>query len=118
MEQALAWAAGHPEQVDYSMGTDALESMLKKLVAGRVDFLQDDVHVLEYRIDRMNIKKRIVLQPEGESYPLRIGFSPAKPDSVELAKIFDQGVETMRRNGQLKKVLQRYKMSDWVVVKK
>lgn len=117
-DDLLAWAAVHPGQVDYSVGADALESMLKKLLAGRVDFLQDDVHVLDYRINRMNIGKQVVLQPEGDSYPLRIGFSPAKQNSAELAKMFDQGVETMRSNGQLKKVLQRYKMSDWAIAKK
>lgn len=112
-DDLLAWAAAHPEQVDYSTGAEALEAMLNKLIVGRIDFLQDDIHVLEYRLAKMGLKKKIFLQPEGEHYPLRIAFSPVRPDGLKLAKMFDDGIAQMRRTGELARLLKRYGMKDW-----
>lgn len=114
----LDWAVAHPDQVDYSVGAGALESMIKKLASGHVDFLQDDIHVLEYRLGRMGLRQKVVLQAEGDSYPLRIGFAPTRPDSASLAKMFDDGVAEMRRSGALAKLLKSYGMKDWEVVSK
>lgn len=117
-DDLLAWAAAHPEQVDYSTGSEALEAMLNKLITGRIDFLQDDIHVLEYRLAKMGLKKKVALQPEGESYPLRIAFSPVRPDGPALAKMFDDGIAQMRRSGELARLLKRYGMKDWNAGKK
>lgn len=117
-DDLLAWATAHPEQVDYSTGSEALEAMIKKLKTGRIDFLQDDIHVLEYRLAKMGLKKNVALQPEGESYPLRVAFSPQRSDGTELAKMFDEGIAQMRRTGELARLLKRYGMKDWETTSK
>jgi ABC-type amino acid transport substrate-binding protein len=44
---------------------------------------------------------------------LYIGFSPENPNSQVHADIFDRGINAMRENGELKRILTLYGAEDW-----
>ena len=42
-----------------------------------------------------------------------IAFSPALPESEQLADILTQGIREFRRTGRLEEILARYGLRDW-----
>lgn len=42
-----------------------------------------------------------------------IAFSPAISQSKEYARILSEGVDTLRKSGELKTILKKYGLDDW-----
>ncbi|MEK2644629.1 transporter substrate-binding domain-containing protein [Bdellovibrio sp. BCCA] len=44
---------------------------------------------------------------------LYVGFSPNNPKSKIYAKILNQGIDDLRRSGELRRILEKYNLEDW-----
>jgi polar amino acid transport system substrate-binding protein len=100
-------------------GDNALDTNIKKLLAGRIDALVEDEHVMTYYLAQRSEAIRAQLKTAGslpitEQNNLYIAFSPQAPDAQKYADILTKETEKMRKSGELKKILDRYSISDWV----
>lgn len=106
--------AKDPRRVQPVAMFNALELNLKKLAAGRVDLVPDDVLSLRYAIDTLGLGDKLAVVPgPPERDALYVSFSPAIADGADLAAAWDRGVRDMRADGRLAAILSRYGVKDW-----
>ena len=90
----------------------ALESLLQMLVANRVDVVLENRIVALYSIDRLRLTERLKIVPTGIRNALYIGFTP-NAKSQQLKALLDKGIQSLRENGELDRILRRYGLQDW-----
>ncbi|MFZ4126080.1 MAG: substrate-binding periplasmic protein [Rickettsiales bacterium] len=105
------------ERIQVLSGNNAAAQNIKKLRAKRIDVMIEDPNVVKYTLSTMNTPN--TLRDAGATAPIKsdsalyLAFSPKHPDAKALAKLFDEGIRTLRKTGKLKKILTRYGMKDW-----
>lgn len=100
-------------RVQIASGDNALEVNLKKLAKGRVDVVVDDFSVLRQAVKGLDLAGQISCSADAEADPIFIAFSPNLAQAKEYAELFDRGIEGLRRDGTLKKILSGYGLEDW-----
>nr|BFD62196.1 ABC transporter substrate-binding protein [Bdellovibrio sp. HM001] len=97
-------------------GDRPLEQMIRMLNARRLDGFIENPLVLQY-LTHTNHHKfenyKIAGWVEDEAVDLFIAFSPNNPHSETYADILSRGVEELRRNGELQRILNKYNLHDW-----
>ena len=96
-------------------GENALPTLIKMLLSGKIDVIVEDTNVMLYSLVKVGvppggIKKAGTME---EQVDLQIGFSPALKNSKEYARLFDEGVARLRQSGRLQMILSRYGLTDW-----
>jgi len=102
--------AADPTRIQFLSGSDALVMNLRKLAAGRVDVVPDDTNVLATAIKLQGLGGQLKVAALQDCAPVYIGFSPAIPDGVALARAFDAGIARLRASGRLAGILAHYKI--------
>lgn len=97
--------------VHYSTGSAPLKRNIKLLQKGRIDFLLDSRFNLEYLLSQLNMHNVVRVATEGELTPLYIGFNAHLND--QLVTLFDNGIDQLKSNGKLERILRRYKTEAW-----
>lgn len=94
---------------------NALELNVKKLGAGRIDVIIEDGAVFHAKIAELKMSDQFEVAGDTASpKPAYITFSPAKKATSEkYAKLLSDGIKAMRASGELKKILDKYQISDW-----
>ncbi|NQZ71385.1 MAG: transporter substrate-binding domain-containing protein, partial [Lentisphaeria bacterium] len=103
--------------VYFMTGTDGLSRGIKMLMNSRHDVFIGEVKVFQMKLHELKIDPSDIelIHTFPPSSPLHIGFSPANPEqSKKWALVFSKGIAAMRKNGELQKILDRYKIKDWV----
>jgi len=87
-------------------GDNALERNILKLIHSRITVTLEDEIVMNWKLNKMN-KKHLVKKAGvfNDSYKVYVAFTPTRP---ELIKIFDEGYEKIKNNGELQKILDKY----------
>lgn len=101
------------KKIQVASGENALELSLRKLAKGRVDLVIDDIAVLQGTVKELGLGAELSCAPSGEPDPVYVAFSPKDPKAKEYAALFDKGIEELRRDGTLKKILAGYGLRDW-----
>lgn len=95
-------------------GDTPLDQNIKKLLAGRVDVIVESAPVLQAKLKEMNLEGKLDAAGDaGEADDLFIACSPKLPAAPEYARILTEGTQTLRQSGELKKILNKYGLSDW-----
>lgn len=97
-------------------GDNALETNLKKLLAGRIGALVEERSVMAYHL--ANLHEKAIVDLAGTLEPsstdeLFIAFSPNNPKSKHYAKLLSDEVAAMRKSGELAAILAEYNVQDW-----
>lgn len=98
-------------------GSKPLERILKMVFRGRLDGFIENETILNYKLIEKNIsisELRRVRWVEIEDPYLYVAFSPQNSKSPIYAQILSQGVEELRHSGELRRILKKYQMKDWV----
>jgi polar amino acid transport system substrate-binding protein len=106
---------GNSNKINIVGGSDAPLKNFKKLFAGRITALTEDVALARYLLfkDRtLSITDFEIAGSLGEN-PQFMGFSPMNPKSQKYADLFDKGIKRMRESGELEKILGSYGIEDW-----
>jgi polar amino acid transport system substrate-binding protein len=107
----------NPQGIVLGTGDNPLQSNIAKLVAGELGAVVDDRSVLKYTIARMGLQGKVVIAPADASSAqpgnLYIAFSPANPKSDEYSRALAEGMASLRKSEQLKKILAKYGLTDW-----
>ncbi len=100
--------------VQLAFGDTALETNIKKLDAGRIDVVVESPAVFFYTSNQMKMNDRFKLAGKiSNEKKVFIAFSPANTKSKEYAQLLSDGIDALRKSGDLKTILQKYGVDDW-----
>jgi polar amino acid transport system substrate-binding protein len=105
-----------PKYVQSLSGDNALEANVKKLLAGRVGAIIEGKYVMSDYLSQHSLIGKLEeagTLPYTANDNLYIAFSPKEPKAKIYAEILAKETEIMRKNGELKKILAHYHVSDW-----
>lgn len=102
-----------PKLTTVAQGKDPLEVNLKRLDNGSVDTVVENPFVFNYRTHENKTSDKYEEAGCTEDNDLYIGFSPKNPRSKEFAKILNDGIEELRKDGTLDKIIAKYSLKDW-----
>lgn len=105
----------NPELVDLMGGTNAFEKVLHKLERGLVDVIPENPVVFEARVKQLgrNPSDYRSAGEMPEKVEVFVAFSPKSQEVQKLVEMWDTGVERLRREGTLEKILNRHGLTDW-----
>lgn len=111
-----AWIAknkGKGQAVQATSGEDALVINLRKLDANRVDLVIEDYDVAKRVLSALGLMGKVELIPTGDEEPLFVALSPVNSNAVATSALLGEGIDRLRKSGELKTILARYGVSDW-----
>lgn len=98
-------------------GEVPLLRLIQMTESGRLHAFVENPLVLEYSMKKYKKDKnafKIVSKNLANDPDLFIAFSPAHPElSKKYAKILDEGVAELKKNGRFKAILLKYGITDW-----
>jgi len=109
-----AYVKKHQKNWERVQVSNSLNSLVKKLLVGRIDTFPEDRMVVNWYVKRNNLPEK--LQEAGlavDSEELYIAFSPKLKSSDNYRKILSNGIRVLRKSGQLSETLSRYGLQDW-----
>jgi len=101
----------NPHKVIYVTGANILERVREMLTIGRIDIWIDSADLLHYLVTKypqFSVSESLAGNKEYGG----MLFAPDKPRSKKLAAIMDNGIERLRKSGELEKILAKYGMPD------
>lgn len=109
----LSYFRDHPEQIVKSHGENPLMLNIANLNEKKIDTIVENPFVFNYYTENKKIRDNFEEAGCTEGDPLYIGFSPKNPRSKEFAKILSNGIEELRKDGTLGKIIDKYSLKDW-----
>lgn len=97
-------------------GDDAVKDAMRKLHKNDLAVYYEDEGVFRYLVKELGFSSsdfRVAGRVSSIDDELAIGFTKSNPKSKEWAKILSDGVEELRKSGELKKILVKYSAIDW-----
>ncbi len=85
------------------------ETMFKKLANNRVNLIITNELVGFYMLKSMNITNARKLSYVADNQPLYIGISKKSPNSAELYTLINNGLNDLKKSGELEKIRKKYK---------
>jgi polar amino acid transport system substrate-binding protein len=114
LDQYIADNQASKDRLDIGFGDNVLETNFQKLINGRVDAVVDGGAVLRYTANKMGIQGQVVSAGIGDPGSLTyIAFSPALGTSKKYTQILSDGIDRLRKSGELKTILAKYGLTDW-----
>ena len=83
------------------------------LARGRLDGVIEDDHVMQQLIYKLKLERDVVLAGCQNRTTIYVAFSPKLKGVDTKIKQFDDGISTLRKSGQLAKILAKYGLTDW-----
>ena len=93
--------------------TSPLSDNLKKLDEGKLDTIIENPFVFHYEIKEEKLSDKYEEAGCTEDNDLYIAFSPKNPRSKEFAKILNEGIDELRKDGTIDKIVAKYALKDW-----
>jgi polar amino acid transport system substrate-binding protein len=109
----LSYFREFPEQITKSHGENPLMKNIDNLTSGKINTIVENPFVFNYFTENKKIRDQFEEAGCTEGDPLYIGFSPKNPRSKEFAKILSDGIEELRKDGTLGKIIEKYSLKDW-----
>lgn len=100
--------------VQLMTGEKALEKNIRKLMANRIDVIVEFEQVMREKLMQLELVSK--LKSVGSLIPaeyIYIACSPNKESSSYYTQLFSQGILSLRKSGELKKILDKYGLRDW-----
>jgi len=99
--------------IQVAFGDNALETNIRKLLAGRAGAVVEDMTVMLAYLKSTGRAGQAVPAGQLESSEMYIAFSPANPKAKEYADLYDKGIAALRASGELARILAAYGLTDW-----
>jgi len=103
------------KRVQSAFGDKALDMNLKKLNAGRVGALLENIDVMTHHIKEHHKEGEIKLAGliQDDKTGLYIAFSPSNPNSQKYADILSKETKIMRETGKIKEIMSHYGLEEF-----
>lgn len=103
----------NPSQVIRSKGIEAITGLDELIKKNEIDTIVENPIVFNYYVEH-NLKNSHYEEAGcGESSDLYLAFSPKNPKSKEFADLLSNGIEELRKNGTLDRILAKYSIKEW-----
>jgi polar amino acid transport system substrate-binding protein len=103
-----------PNRIEYVSGVDGYRRNVLKLLAGRIDAMLEIPEVVEFYAAQLHSLSEIRQAGRiGKLRKLWVAFSTHNPNARRYAKLFSEGIITMRKSGELQELLASYHVRDW-----
>lgn len=99
-----------PGAVQEASGDDAGEQNIRKLQAKRIDVVVESGPVMIYRLKQMGLEDKVAHIGSLPQDNIYVGFSQAISDSNSRAKLFDDGIAKLKKEGKLKAIYAKYNL--------
>lgn len=103
-----------------SLTDDFMQRVFKMLESGRIDTFVNDFNVTEFYLKRNPLWKGTIKKAGCiKMNNVWLGLTPASSayeDVREIGKIYDEGIQELRNDGTLLKILDKYGVSDWQII--
>jgi len=97
-----------------SWGDSGTTINIRNLAVGDVDAVIESINVFWYTATQMHMKDQFKMAgTAGKSMKVYIAFSPANPKSKEYARILSDGIDALRKSGELQTILAKYGLENW-----
>lgn len=103
----------HQNNVTKAQGDKALLSLMDKLDLKKINTIIENPIVFNYYQQEKYKEMHFVEAGCAETTELYIAFSPKNPRSKEFAKILSEGIEELRKDGTLIKIIEKYSLKEW-----
>ena len=111
-----------PARIQIVSGDNAMDANIQKLLHGRIGAMIEDKQVVDFNLSgadmtatRTGLREAGILPtPDDGNGIVFVAFSPAHPHAQKYAKILSDETKAMRASGNLKKILDRYGVNDFV----
>ena len=115
LDEYIALNRMNQDRIDLNTGDDLTPRMVRKMQAHRFDAFIEDRFLVRY-LSRQT-RGGLTLREAGCLAPIAgyLAFSPANPDTPRLIELYESGMRTLLKSGQLKGLLDRYDLpaDDW-----
>ncbi|MBC7712855.1 MAG: transporter substrate-binding domain-containing protein [Rhizobacter sp.] len=111
--ELMSYLLEHPDQTVKSKGETPLMMNLDNMKQNKIDTIIENPFVFNYTTESKKIRDQYEEAGCTNGDPLYIGFSPKNPRSKEFAKILADGIEDLRKDGTLDKIITKYSLKDW-----
>ena len=92
----------------------ALRQNIGKLLSEKIDIIVEFDLIMKAKLAELNSSEKIISAGEvTEGEALYIACGPNKASSAQYVKMFSDGLMTLRENGQLQIILDKYGLQDW-----
>lgn len=108
------WIIAHPTQIEEVHGETALGQAMAMLDRKRADLLFNSAEVVNYYLFRYKMTNKYRVVSTGFSNDVKLGIRSSRQDAELMRNSLDHELLELRRNGQLEKMLSRYKLNDWI----
>lgn len=101
--------------VEVISGDDLMGTALQLLERGRIDAIIDSIEVFKTSLKDMGRSPGEFKLITDGMIPrvVYIAFAPKRENSQRFLKILDAGMKDLRTSGELKRLLEKYDLSDW-----
>lgn len=114
LDKYIARHKGNSKKVQLIAGNSAKQQNLTKMQKGRIHIFVEDSAVMAAFLKKhpkFDKIKSAGIANDGEK--VFIAFSPNNTNSKQFAKDLSEGIKAMRKDGRLKKILDKYGVEDW-----
>jgi len=111
--EITAFMLDHPGLFVKAFGPSPLDAGLENLNKGQIDTLIENPFVFNYHTEKKKIRDKYADAGCTIGDDLYIGFSPNNPRSKEFAKMLNEGIQELRKDGTLDKIIAKYSLKDW-----
>lgn len=109
----LSYFREYPDQITKAHGDDPLLLNIDSLNANKINTIVENPNVFNFYTESKKIRDHYEEAGCTDGDPIYIGFSPKNPRSKEFAKIIEDGIEELRKDGTLGMILEKYSLKDW-----
>lgn len=111
--ELTAFMIDHPEQLIKATGSSPLDMNIENLNSGKVNTFIENPFVFNFYAEKKKIRDNYADAGCTEGDDLYIGFSPSNPKSKEFAKMLTEGIQELRKDGTLDKIITKYSLKEW-----
>ncbi len=113
-QEFTQWRAANAQRVQELAGDGTLARHAQKLHLNRITSFIENENVLAYAASHIPALRDVeVAGCMAGRDPIFIGFSSKNPKAAEIKALVDRHVASMRQSGELRKLLDKYRVKPW-----
>jgi polar amino acid transport system substrate-binding protein len=116
LDKYIATHKENPARITELFGENPVTQGIKLLQNGKVDVFIEDERVFKGNSLLLKISPELfqVGGQGGGPKPIYLAFSPKRETSQRYAKMWDVGIERLRKSGELDTIMKSYGLKDWI----